>query len=319
MKYSVIIPCYNVENSVRETINSVLAQTYKDFEILIINDGSTDNTKTILSDYELNEKIVVLDKPNGGVSSARNMGIAKSTGDYIYFLDADDRIEENFFKKNTDFLKKEGDLNLISFGFKILKLNGEIVFKLNDKFKNATYESKRVLNSYLINKFNQHICSIIINREFLLKTKVTFDEGMTNGEDLLFQIKLMLKTSKIGCVLNSYYIYQIRDASAVTSKITERRINSFDNFTIEGGYIINSDKIDIDVRENLKVYLGYVFFSLLRKALKTNEAKYVELVKKRDAILNFSTGFILNKVYLQVEILKFFYKKKFNILKYILK
>lgn len=90
MKFSVIIPVYNREDLVCNAVESVISQTYKNWELIIVNDGSTDGTGNILKQYEDNEKIKVIYQPNGGVSSARNKGLENSTGDYFAFLDSDD-------------------------------------------------------------------------------------------------------------------------------------------------------------------------------------------------------------------------------------
>lgn len=103
-KVSVIIPTYNRSRYICEAIDSVLAQTYKDFEIIIVDDGSTDNTKGILSKY--NSKIRYFYKTNGGVASARNFGINKATGEYIAFIDSDDLWLETKLKKQVDYMGK---------------------------------------------------------------------------------------------------------------------------------------------------------------------------------------------------------------------
>ena len=94
MKFSVIIPCYNVEKYIENTVKTVLNQTYKDFEIILIDDGSNDSTLAILNNLkETDDKIKVFTQPNKGVSYTRNRGIDIAKGEYIYFLDADDEIK----------------------------------------------------------------------------------------------------------------------------------------------------------------------------------------------------------------------------------
>ena len=94
MKISIIIPAYNAAKYIKRCVMSLKNQTYKNIEIIVINDGSTDNTLDIINDLD----IIVIDKENGGVSSARNMGLDRCTGDYIIFVDADDYVEKNYLE-----------------------------------------------------------------------------------------------------------------------------------------------------------------------------------------------------------------------------
>ena len=96
MKISIIIPAYNVEKYIDKCITSVINQTYDNIEAIIVNDGSTDNTALIIEKYsEVDNRIIVVNKENSGVSDSRNIGIENITGDYAFFLDSDDWIEEN--------------------------------------------------------------------------------------------------------------------------------------------------------------------------------------------------------------------------------
>lgn len=96
--FSVVIPLYNKEDNIANTLDSVLAQTFQDFEIIIVNDGSTDKSLQIVSDYE-DIRIKVYSKPNGGVSDARNYGIKKSSNKYVAFMDADDYWKPNYLER----------------------------------------------------------------------------------------------------------------------------------------------------------------------------------------------------------------------------
>lgn len=114
---SVIIPVYNGENYIRKAIDSVLNQTYKNFEIIVVNDGSKDKTSQIVSDYiKNNQQIKLINQENKGVSSARNEGIVSSSGDYIAFLDSDDEFDATFLEKTLDSIKKaESDICVAHF------------------------------------------------------------------------------------------------------------------------------------------------------------------------------------------------------------
>ena len=93
-KFSIIVPVYNVENYVDKCIKSILNQTYKNYEVIIINDGSTDNSLNIINKYKNNKKIKIITQKNKGLSNARNNGMKMATGDYLLFIDSDDYIED---------------------------------------------------------------------------------------------------------------------------------------------------------------------------------------------------------------------------------
>ena len=109
MKLSIIIPIYNVERYLEETINSVLKQTFTDFELILVDDGSTDNSGKICDKYaQKDSRVKVIHKPNGGVSSARNAGVDNATGEFIGFVDSDDIISEVMYEGMINIAEKYG-------------------------------------------------------------------------------------------------------------------------------------------------------------------------------------------------------------------
>ena len=111
-KFSVIVPVYNTEKYLRKCIDSILNQSYDDYEIIIVNDGSTDSSKKIINEYckTFSSKIKGVHKKNGGLSDARNKGVKKACGDYLLFVDSDDYIEKNLLKTLSKKLKDEPDI-----------------------------------------------------------------------------------------------------------------------------------------------------------------------------------------------------------------
>lgn len=113
MKVSIIIPIYNSEKYLKQCLESIINQTYKNIEIICINDGSTDNSEKIIKDYlKTNKNITYLKQPNAGQSIARNKGLEKATGDFILFVDSDDFIEKNMVEKLIDPLTKSSKIDL---------------------------------------------------------------------------------------------------------------------------------------------------------------------------------------------------------------
>lgn len=128
MKISIIIPAYNVEAYIEKCINSVINQTYDDIEVIIINDGSTDNTAEIIEKYsKIDNRIKIVNKYNSGVSDSRNVGIEMFTGDYVFFLDSDDWVEKDYIIKAVDVLEKN-NIDILFNGW-VIDTNGVTVCK----------------------------------------------------------------------------------------------------------------------------------------------------------------------------------------------
>lgn len=111
---SIIVPVYNVEKYLERCLDSILVQPFRNFELILVNDGSTDNSLSICKRYEAtNNRIVIVDKPNGGLSSARNAGLKVAKGNYVSFIDSDDFISSDFYEANMEFLEQNPDIDMM--------------------------------------------------------------------------------------------------------------------------------------------------------------------------------------------------------------
>src|SRR5690554_5058559 len=136
MKFSVLIPAYNIEDFVKDSILSVINQTYSNWEMIVVNDGSTDNTLSILKDYEKKDKrIKIINQENKGLLMARRVAIEKAIGDYICFLDSDDFWENNMLEVLVSRIKSYNP-DLILFNHNVVNLKGEIYQKPQHKYSN---------------------------------------------------------------------------------------------------------------------------------------------------------------------------------------
>ncbi|MGL5640459.1 MAG: glycosyltransferase family 2 protein [Mycoplasmoidaceae bacterium] len=195
MKLSVLVPCYNEELYIKRCIDSLLNQTIKIDEILILNDGSTDNTLSIIKKYESeNDNIKVLSVENKGLSAGRNTLINNCNGDYFYFVDADDWVEnkciENF--KNKIF---ENEYECI---FSPCYKNNK-TFKANSQIKKNTTKEK-----YCINNLT-YVWNIFIKKSFWFDNKLFFNEDHKMFEDIGAYVKIMAKLNNAGFILEKSY------------------------------------------------------------------------------------------------------------------
>lgn len=178
MKISVIIPLYNAEETIKETIQSVIYQSIPDsLEILVINDGSTDSSEkivqSIIQNNSTNRIIKLINKKNGGVSSARNRGILESNGDWVAFLDSDDIWFENKLQKQIDEVKKNNKIYFIGTN----RNNEHYFFRRKSTFPIFTLNAKNI-----ILKWYPHPSTTFVKKELLLRAGL-FDEDRTHAED----------------------------------------------------------------------------------------------------------------------------------------
>ncbi|NVH52664.1 glycosyltransferase family 2 protein [Photobacterium damselae subsp. damselae] len=178
MKISVVIPAYNSSSTIIKSISSVQNQKLidsTDLEIIIVNDGSTDNTEYLVREYISNNSgnIVIINKDNGGVSSARNLGIRESTGEWIAFLDSDDEWLPNKLQKQIDIIKSTSGVNFIG-----CARNGEVLSILGRKIE-TLYEAS--FHDLLVKMFPQTSTALV--RKDILNTVGYYNETMTHSED----------------------------------------------------------------------------------------------------------------------------------------
>lgn len=227
---SVIIPVYNVEEYLRDCIDSVLAQTYENYEIILVNDGSTDNSGKICDEYaEKNDKITVIHKKNSGPSETRNVGVAAAKGEYIYFLDSDDYIVSNAFEKLVAVAT--GEKAEMVFFDAVSFADESDNFKVKQGYlRKQVYDTDagyKVLSE--LNKNKEFHCSIpllFINRKFLVNQKFVINNEIFCSEDMLFTYQLFCVAQRVAQCTETLYYRRYRKSSIVTSKKTQRHFLS---------------------------------------------------------------------------------------------
>ena len=200
-RLSIIIPVYNNENYLRPALQSVLAQTYPDFEVLVIDDGSTDGSLAICREFaQKDDRLRVIQKENGGVSSARNRGLEEAAGQYIAFVDGDDCIDPEMYTTMITILQDTG-ADLVD--CRVIK---------ESQYMPRPYEKGDVEVSdhpleYLSKKgyFIDSSLNKVYRRDFIGHTR--FDEGISYSEDKLFVTELIFRAKKMALVSNVFYHY----------------------------------------------------------------------------------------------------------------
>lgn len=184
--FSIIIPVYNAEQTLRRTLSSVMNQTYSNFEVVVVNDGSTDRSARIADDFSRYPQINVIHQINGGVSAARNSGLQRARGDYVLFLDADDWVDDNFlmlFKQNLDDLPNESVDMLVG------NLNDSRVGKVSMAGFFHGEEIPYVLGDLEMSDNIGYLHNKCYRRAIIEELDLRFIEGISMSEDLLFNLK----------------------------------------------------------------------------------------------------------------------------------
>lgn len=226
---SVVIPVYNVEQYLKECVDSVLNQTYSDCEIILVDDGSTDNSGKLCDDYlSVDNRIKVIHRENGGLSAARNTGMDAATGDYIYFLDSDDYIESVTLERLVHTAKTD-DANIVFFDGYVFYTDCEddgtsYGYSRHDHYQTDT--GRKVLEKLLINEeYRTAVPLTFYNAKYLQKSNLRFYEGILH-EDELFTFQTFNANGIVAHCHEELYARRIRPASIMTASSNERRYTS---------------------------------------------------------------------------------------------
>ena len=279
VKISIIVPVYKVEKYIKRCIESLIVQRFKDFEIILVDDGSPDECGSICEEYAKNDsRIVVIHKENGGVSSARNAGIEVAKGQYIWFVDADDWVEPNAID-NIWCEVDNKDVDLIVFGH------------------NRMYDSKKIINGLSLEQYGIYNINLpiffrdyyftykigfmpwnkIYKKDVIKNYSLMFDTEEAFGEDLLFNLIYYLNIKNVFFSSGIYYNYYIRDGSAERTISKERHIQQMRLFEKFVEYV-KQKGMSQEMKNYILPLLFFIHFTSGVNQVKKSGVKALELV-----------------------------------------
>jgi len=290
--FSVIIPVYNVEKYLHQCVDSVLSQSYDNFEVILVNDGSVDSSPAICEKYLLTDKRVkVVHKPNGGSSDARNVGLLNAAGTYILFLDSDDYWDNSNFLESVNGLFAEKAPDVLVFGYKkLFEDTGTIVEATHISNQSCIrYKSKEEAFNFH-SKENLYISSAwskIVKRDLLLDNSITFEKGITS-EDIEWSAKVAIFSSSFLFLPSSVYVYRQRKGSITQTVRFPNVVMLKENINkcIKLGETIRGEKFF----ESYLSYVAYQYITLLANLVnlgKKERAEIMPFVKKNSFLLKF--------------------------------
>ena len=259
-KVSVVVPVYNGKNFIKRCMDSVLNQSYKNIELVMVNDGSKDESLSIMKELSKGkENVVIVDQKNGGVSSARNNGLDHSTGKFVTFVDVDDALKENAILNMVNSLKKDTDIVI-----------GGLEIRKDDKVISRVVpeDNKWARLKYTSTQFK------LYRRDFLIKNNILFEKKFDIGEDMLFFYKAMSNTTNIEVCERADYL-NFKNDESVTANINKRK-NMLDMYDVMKYMYDNKLLKNYNEKENIFLYMKITTLNVL---LQINGFKISELKK----------------------------------------
>ena len=286
-EFSIIIPVYNIEQYIKECLDSVFNQSFKDFEVIVVNDGTKDNSMDIVKNYN----VKIIKKKNKGLSSARNHGVQLAKGKYILFLDSDDYLEKDTLKEIHKSLKNNPDI--VRFQIQEINENHKITKFKEEPFNNLSGEEafKKIVNYHFV----ENAWCYAIKRSYYLQGKYMFKEG-TIHEDFGLIPLVIIKAPIVNSINYIGYNYRIRNGSIMNNNDYEKTKKKVNDFYAHYKYLVEEiDKTKI----NSKIFKSFIANSLLIKICELNKEdykKYLKKIKKDKVIDNLLSDSIPRKL-----------------------
>lgn len=238
MLISIIVPVYNTEKYLRRCINSILAQTYVDYELLLVNDGSTDGSGNICDEYAKNDsRVRVFHKTNGGVSSARNVGLEEAQGEWVTFVDSDDWIDEHFLMKMSENISSEVDVIVSSV------------------FSDKCIDAQEFVNEMLKRSLPPQVWGKLYRRN-VLKRSLQLPRDLFWGEDLVTNVLVGLGISgKVKITNVCLYIYDINESSISNNRVVSLEYEEYFLHVLQSRMGVNNVKYYEDALNYTKLYI----------------------------------------------------------------
>lgn len=285
-KFSIIIPIYNVEKYLEKCLNSILNQSYKNFEIIAINDGSKDSSKEILNKYKNNENIKIINQENKGLSAARNEGLKHVTGDYILFVDSDDFIEKDLLKILNDNINDE---EIIRFQIRTVNENNQKTIEYKEKTFNKK-SGKQAFREILNYHFIELACCYAYKKDYFINSKYKFNEDLYHEDYGLIPL-VIIKSNKVKSIDFLGYNYLIRDNSITNNSNYEKTLKKAQDTLIQYKLLINLDE-DI----YYKSFLANSVILKLETLSKEDYKQYLKEIKKENVINNILSDTLKRKI-----------------------
>lgn len=300
-KVSVIIPVYKVEKYLKRCLESVVNQTYKNIEIILVNDGSPDKCGKICDAYaRIDSRIKVIHKENGGLSSARNAALDIVSGEYIMFVDSDDWISEDSLEQLYEYI--DADYDIINFKFSFVKENSKELVEMHNDIKDG-YECDLLtyIDKLFLGELNFFICNKLYKKD--LFNEVRFPDGR-NYEDLATMYKLYFNAKSIVITDYTLYNYWLGNLNSITSNSTIKNMTDY-LLSAKEIYEVNKNYLQINKRDISSVDTWYKMM-IIQLLINYTKSTYKDDDLKREILAELKNSKAkISDVYKQGKIIKY--------------
>lgn len=311
-KVSIIVPIYNMENYLEKCIESIIEQSYKNIEIILINDGSTDKSEVICKKYKVKDnRIKVISSENKGVSSARNLGIEASTGKYISFIDPDDTVDKKYIEEMVICIK--------NYCCDVVFCLSKVIYLEQDKIYDVKINNEKSLSNnfykdfYFIIEHFQAPWGKLYKSKFIKKYNIKFPIDFITAEDQIFNQEYLKYVKKYGFINKNLYNYYIRKNNSASKNLSEKYfLSDIKNLEIKKEFLFNNLPL-VDKKIKNIYLLDYTKVMILKylslKNINKNELKKLKarLIKIKE-IVPLNDIFMIN-MSIKEKIYIFFLKK----------
>lgn len=279
-KFSIIVPVYNVENELSKCIDSILGQSVEDFELILIDDGSTDRSGEICDDYgKKDRRIKVIHKSNGGVSSARNSGLDIANGEYIVFVDSDDYVTEDYLEKLYN-----PNVDMVLCNIKYININLGKFYTLKSRKYGRFYVKDKIIDELINSRYISTVYSKSYKRNILESNKIRFDTSISLGEDTMFVVDYIVCINEI--YISNSLIYNYIDYG--TESLSKFSMDKFKMLKNSGEYIekiLKERNLIID-EIYLKKYIWKNYEWAIFEIIKSRDINLIKKIRSLNDILN---------------------------------
>ena len=279
---SVIVPAYNVEKYIKTCLDSLINQTYSNFEIIVVNDGSTDQTEEILRSYQSNPKFRIYSQENGGLSAARNQGLKLANGELVCFVDSDDSVKSDYLEKLVAPFIEDVDVDITVCGYQE-KFENSVI---NHVLKSQKITGRKATEDLLIKQqdFDVLAWNKLYRKKLFVSHHIEYPAGQIH-EDNLTTYKLFFHAQKIVYISDELYVYQRTHSEITKNRYSEektlKRLQVKEQMAIEAGQYLQDSKLKLAADVALLLsYFAFLDHAISRQINKSYYDAYLMKTRK---------------------------------------
>ena len=301
---SIIVPAYNVEKYIKACLDSIIIQTYSNFEVIVINDGSTDQTEKILNEYESNPKIRIFSQKNGGLSAARNQGLKLANGELVCFIDSDDSVKSDYLEKLVAPFIEDVDVDITVCGYQEKFENSVINHVLKSQKITGTQATKDLLIKQ--QDFDVLAWNKLYRKSLFSDYKIEYPVRQIH-EDNLTTYKLFFHAQKIVYISDELYVYQRTHSEITKNRYSEektlKRLQVKEQMAIEAGQYLQDSKLKLAADVALLLsYFAFLDHAISRQINKSYYDAYLMKTRKLTSS-QFKNPFLTKKLRLYLKLI----------------